>query len=130
MTPSEQGQNAEDQALAHLRQAGLALIARNFKSPGRGGGELDLVMRAPDSTWVFVEVRQRRSMAAGGAAASVSATKQRRIAFAAQHFLAQRFTNAKHLPPCRFDVVTVQGTADGRTHLEWIKAAFDLGSGW
>jgi putative endonuclease len=36
---------------------------------------------------VFVEVRQRKSTSHGGAAASVSTLKQRRIIFAARHFL-------------------------------------------
>ena len=53
------GGQGEARALAHLQAAGLALVARNFKSPGRGGGEVDLIMREPDGTLVFVEVRQR-----------------------------------------------------------------------
>jgi len=75
-------------------------------------------MRAPDTTLVFVEVRRRRSTTHGGAAASVGRTKQRRIVFAAQHYLARLRT----LPPCRFDVVEV--TPDG---VNWLQAAFDAG---
>ena len=62
------GNQGEAQALAHLQAAGLALVARNFKSPGRGGGEVDLIMREPDGTLVFVEVRQRKNARHGGAA--------------------------------------------------------------
>jgi putative endonuclease len=96
----------------------LRLLARNYRTPGRGGGEIDLIMRAPDTTLVFVEVRRRRSVAHGGAAASVGRTKQGRIVFAAQHYLA----SLRSLPPCRFDVVEV--TPDG---LHWLQAAFDAG---
>jgi putative endonuclease len=80
-------------------------------------------MRAPDGTLVFVEVRQRASNSHGGAAASISPVKQQRIIFAARHYL-MRFASA---PPCRFDVVLVQGDAGGGEALgiEWLQAAFD-----
>ena len=80
-------------------------------------------MRAPDGTLVFVEVRQRASSSHGGAGASITGVKQRRIIFAARHYL-QRLAS---LPPCRFDVVLVQGTsqADDRPTIEWLQAAFD-----
>lgn len=117
------GAAGEQRALLHLQAAGLRLVARNFKSPGRGGGEVDLIMREPDGTLVFVEVRQRASASHGGAAASVGWAKQRRIIFAARHYLAR----LAHCPPCRFDVVALQGTGtDGaEPHVHWIRAAFD-----
>ena len=79
------GDAFEDIALRHLQHAGLRLETRNYRTPGRGGGEIDLVMREPDGTLVFVEVRARSGLAHGGAAASVGAGKQRRIVFAARH---------------------------------------------
>ena len=107
----------------HLVRAGLKLVEANYRTPGRGGGEVDLIMRAPDGTLVFVEVRQRKSSSHGGAGASIGATKQRRIVFAARHYL-MRFATP---PPCRFDVVLVEGSADapdGLT-LQWLCGAFD-----
>lgn len=117
------GAAGEQRALLHLQAAGLRLAARNFKSPGRGGGEVDLIMREPDGTLVFVEVRQRASASHGGAAASVGWAKQRRIIFAARHYLAR----LAHCPPCRFDVVALQGAGpDGaEPQMHWIRAAFD-----
>ncbi|MDI1244468.1 MAG: YraN family protein [Rhodoferax sp.] len=112
------GDQAEDLALAHLQRAGLRLLARNYRTPGRGGGEIDLIMRAPDGTCVFVEVRRRASSSHGGAAASVSWTKQKRIVFAARHYLMRLGA----LPPCRFDVVAVQAGT-----IEWLAGAFDAG---
>ena len=73
-TTKQAGDAAEDRALAHLQAAGLKLLARNYRTPGRGGGEIDLVMREPGGTLVFVEVRQRGSRSHGGAAASVERT--------------------------------------------------------
>ena len=122
-TTKKVGDIAEDAALEFLQDKGLRLVQRNYRTPGRGGGEIDLIMRAPDGTTVFVEVRQRKSARHGGAAASVMAPKQRRIVFAARHYL-MRFASA---PPCRFDVVLVQGADDRRREatLEWLPAAFD-----
>ena len=114
-TTKQAGDAAEDQALAHLQAAGLHLLARNYRTPGRGGGEIDLVMRDRDGTLVFVEVRQRSSRAFGGAAESVGSTKQRRIVLAARHYLLRLQTP----PPCRFDVVLVEDS------ITWLRAAFD-----
>ena len=112
------GDAAEQVALAHLQQAGLRLMARNYRTPGRGGGEIDLIMRAPNGTCVFVELRVRKSASHGGAAASVSLIKQRHFVFAARHYL-MRLGNP---PPCRVDVVAVDAG-----EVVWIPAAFDAG---
>jgi putative endonuclease len=72
---------------------------------------------------VFVEVRQRASASRGGAGASITGVKQRRIVFAARHFLLRLGSE----PPCRFDVVLLQGTQDPAqtSAIEWLRAAFD-----
>lgn len=114
-TTRDRGAAAEDAALAHLLCHGLALVQRNFRTPGRGGGEVDLIMREPDGTLVFVEVRHRAGASHGGAAASITGVKRRRIVFAARHYLSR----LRALPPCRFDVVLVEA------QIEWIRAAFD-----
>jgi putative endonuclease len=110
------GNAAEERALDHLQRAGLQLVCRNYRTPGRGGGEIDLIMRERDGTLVFVEVRARATDQHGGAAASVGAVKQRRIIFAARHYLHR----LSQWPPCRFDVLVCDGDA-----LQWLKAAFD-----
>jgi putative endonuclease len=113
------GDSAESRALAHLQQQGLTLVQRNYRlagGPRQRGAEIDLIMRTPGGTLVFVEVRARQNAGHGGAAASVSATKQQRIVRAAQHYLM----GLASLPPCRFDVVAVDGDT-----LAWLPAAFD-----
>ena len=99
-----------------LQQQGMQLVQRNYRTPGRGGGEIDLIMRHCDGTLVFVEVRARASTDYGGAAASIGAGKRRRIVRAAQHYLLRCI----RLPPCRFDVVLVEPQG-----LQWLQAAFD-----
>lgn len=117
-TTKARGDAGEDEALAYLQAQGLRLLQRNYRTPGRGGGEIDLIMQARDGTVVFVEVRKRSRSDHGGAAASIGPVKQRRILFAAQHYLLRW----RQLPPARFDVVTIE------THgLEWLQAAFDGG---
>jgi putative endonuclease len=118
VTTKEQGDAAEDRALAHLLGQGLRLVARNYRTPGRGGGEIDLVMRERDGTLVFVEVRRRASRRFGGAAASIGWDKQRRIVFAARHYLMR----LPAPPPCRFDVISIEGGS-----IQWMRAAFDAG---
>ena len=115
-TTKKLGDRAEDEALAYLQDQGLRLIERNYRTPGRGGGEIDLIMRAQDGSLVFIEVRKRKSAAYGGAAASVGSVKQRRIVFAARHYLMRLAS----LPPCRFDVIAIE--PDG---IQWLPAAFD-----
>ena len=114
-TTKQRGDAAEEAALEFLCAAGLALVARNYRTPGRGGGEIDLIMRERDGTLVFVEVRQRASASHGGAGGSITGLKQHRIIFAARHYIAR----LRSPPPCRFDVVLVQ------ERIEWLRAAFD-----
>jgi putative endonuclease len=110
-----QGNAGEDEALAHLQQHGLVLVERNFRCKG---GEIDLIMR-DGAGLVFVEVRQRAGRGFGGAAASVTPAKQRRLIHAAQFYLLRM----KPLPPCRFDLVAIDG---GK--LSWLKNVLDGGS--
>ena len=115
-TTKQKGDAAEDRALQHLQAHGLKLMQRNYRTPGRGGGEIDLVMHDFDGTLVFVEVRQRGNAKHGGALASITTGKQRRIVFAASHYLLKLHT----VPPCRFDVVAVEDD-----QLQWFRAAFE-----
>ena len=116
-TTRQRGNAAEDRALAYLQAQGLQLLERNYRTPGRGGGEIDLILRERDGTVVFVEVRSRSSSAFGGAGSSIGAIKQQRVVFAARHYLLRLRTP----PPCRFDVVLVED------QITWLQAAFDAG---
>ena len=115
-TTKQAGDAAEALALRHLLGQGLALVERNYRTPGRGGGEIDLIMRDADGTLVFVEVRRRATSGHGGAAASIGSGKRQRIVQAARRYLMRLRTP----PPCRFDVVLLE---DGR--IVWLRAAFE-----
>ncbi|WP_131111891.1 YraN family protein [Sulfuricystis thermophila] len=106
------GDAGEESAARHLAAEGLAILARNFRVKG---GEIDLVCREGGIT-VFVEVRARARTDFGGAAASITPTKQKRLILAARHWLARHGDS-----PCRFDCVLIDG---GK--IEWLKDAFRL----
>jgi putative endonuclease len=109
----EQGQRWEQVARAWLEGRGLKLVEANFRCKG---GEIDLVMR-DGAELVFVEVRQRADRRHGGAAASITPAKLRRLIRAAQYYLL-RFP---HTPPCRFDVVAIDGG-----QLDWLRNAIEV----
>ena len=112
----EAGRAAEAAALAHLERAGLQLVLRNFRCKG---GEIDLVM-LDAATLVFVEVRYRANEQFGGAAASVTWRKQRRLANAAEYLLLARQELRRY--PARFDVVAISAAQQ----IDWIKNAFTV----
>jgi putative endonuclease len=109
-TTTTRGREAEAAAAQHLERHGLRLIGRNFRIRG---GEIDLICQ-DGRTLVFVEVRLRRRSDFGGAAASITVAKQRRIVLAARHYLAGR-------PECdcRFDCVLLDGE-----RIDWLRDAF------
>ena len=112
-TRQAKGEAAEQLAADHLRRHGLRLIERNFRVRG---GEIDLICRDGKTT-VFVEVRLRSRGDFGGAAASITATKQARLILAARHWLLRHGET-----PCRFDCVLLDGLESG--NIEWLRDAF------
>ena len=106
------GKKAEDIACSYLQRNGLSLIERNYHCRY---GEIDLIMD-DDETLVFIEVRYRSQSTFGDAIDSIDQKKQRKIVFAANHYLQ----NLKTLKPCRFDVIAL--SSDNSP--EWIVDAF------
>ncbi len=113
MLKSLLGRSAESRAEAYLKARGLKLVTRNWRCRF---GEIDLIMQ-DNSTLVFIEVRLRSRNDFGGAAASVTPAKQKKLLAAARQYLS----TLGILPPCRFDVVALSGD----TPPEWIRNAFD-----
>ncbi len=107
------GKLAEALAADYLQLRGLRVLERNYACRL---GEIDLIL-ADGAALVFAEVRLRRNLEYGGAAASVTAAKRQRILRAARHYLSGRPER-----PCRFDVILLDALDPGR--IEWIKDAF------
>ena len=114
----EAGNKAEDSALAYLKQLGLKLVHRNYRCRA---GEIDLIM-LDGNTLALIEVRYRSSSRYGGAAASVTWRKQRRIINAARHLMLTRADLRRY--PARFDVIAISSLA--RDQVDWIKGAFAM----
>jgi putative endonuclease len=114
----QRGAAAEDLAAQYLQVRGLKILARNLRCKA---GEIDLVC-LDHKVLAIVEVRQRGSLEFGGALASVTKPKQRKIIRAAQFFLCRekQWRNFS----VRFDVLAVDGPPDGAHRVDWVKDAF------
>lgn len=113
----QRGQAAEKSALDHLRQQGLTLLDRNYRTRT---GEIDLILQATNLI-VFVEVRYRSRNDYGNAAESITATKKQRLRNAAAQYLQANPGLQHH--PCRFDAILVSGT-EPDFRIEWLQDAF------
>lgn len=111
----EFGLNAEQKAYDYLVNQGLSLVTRNYRCRM---GEVDLIMRERD-VLVFIEVRARKSDYFGGAIASITRSKQKKLIHTALYYRC--IHGYKEKDPFRFDVVGLQGTLN---QIEWIKSAF------
>lgn len=111
------GAAAEAAALRFLEARGFTVVARNWRCRQ---GEIDLVVRQA-SLLVFAEVRLRNRDDFGGALASVTPAKQRKIVATAGAFL-------QHHPDlcacdCRFDVLALRAGPEA-WQVRWLPAAF------
>jgi len=94
------------------------VLAQNLRCRA---GELDLVCR-DGGVIVIVEVRHRATSDFGGALASVTWRKQRKLIRATEFLrLSRPEWRARAL---RFDVIAVRGRPDGTHEFDWIRDAF------
>ena len=108
------GAQAEALACAHLQKQGLKLIDANLACTR---GEIDLLM-LDGHTLVFIEVRWRKNAQFGGAAASVTAAKLKKLLTACEVFF-QNQPNWRD-QPCRVDVVALEGALSD-PQIDWLK---------
>jgi len=113
------GLRFEDQARRYLVAQGLDLLESNYRCRF---GEIDLIMRDA-GTLCFIEVRFRKSLDFGGASASITPAKQRRIAKAALFYLSSLSKNPWQLA-LRFDALLIQQRHGGGLDFDWIQNAF------
>lgn len=111
------GDAGEALAEQYLHDQGLRTLQRNFHCRM---GEIDLIMNDRNQI-VFVEVRQRKHQAYGGALASVDYFKQRKLVLTARYWLGRHPGFASKI--CRFDLVTIDSSVNPHRCL-WYKDAF------
>ena len=114
---SSLGKLGEAWGVEYLRRKGLRILETNYRSPI---GEIDVIAK-DGGTYVFVEIKTRRSIRFGEPVEAVTPAKTRTISRVALAYL-KRFETP---PPCRFDVLCVTGESD-RFTAEWIKDAFEF----
>jgi putative endonuclease len=111
------GAKAEALAARYLEKNGARILARNVRYKG---GEIDLISEHADVI-IFVEVRLRQHANFGGAAGSITPTKQKRIVLATRIWLAgegKAYANRN----CRFDAILFDSLS--AKNIEWLQAAF------
>ena len=117
-TNRNKGQATEALALDYLLKQGLRLERKNFHSRQ---GEIDIVMRDAH-TYVFVEVKYRKSGLFGGAISAISYNKEQKIRKCAKFYLQQNDLN-EYNTPCRFDVIALEGDIN-QPQITWLRNAF------
>lgn len=116
-TTIEIGQQAEELCTAHLRQHGLTILQRNFRSRF---GEIDIIA-GDDDQLIFVEVRFRKNTRYGQPYETVTRKKQEKLIKTAWSYLQNQHAGLNKA--CRFDIMSVTSSPQ---QIEWIKHAFDL----
>ena len=111
MTDHPSGVAAEELAARYLATQGLRVIARNYRCRF---GEIDLIAKDGEAL-VFVEVRLRRSGRFGGALASITHAKQKKLTATARCYLS----GLRDVPSCRFDAILLDAL-DAR-RIEWLR---------
>jgi putative endonuclease len=111
------GRVAEEAAVRWLEAHGYRIVERNHRNHG---GEIDVIAWDGD-TLCFLEVKARAATRYGPAIAAVGWQKRRRLGRAASLYLALRRLE----PPCRFDVLGVEGEGEG-WRFTLVKDAFRL----
>jgi putative endonuclease len=108
------GARGEELAAQWYERQGYGVVARNWRCKE---GELDLIVRA-NRTYVFCEVKTRRSNAFGAPVEAVTRDKQMRIRRLAARWLEDGAPGPAR--DIRFDVASVTGPKD----VEVIEGAF------
>lgn len=111
------GQRWEDLAAKELAAAGYAIRDRNWRGKA---GEIDIVAEE-NGVVCFVEVKGKSGARYGAPAEAVTLEKQRRIARAAQEYVARKRLHASY----RFDVVAILAH-DGKTEVRILRNAFPV----
>ena len=111
MTDQPSGVAAEELAARYLATQGLRVIGRNYRCRF---GEIDLIAKDGE-VLVFVEVRLRRSVRFGGALASITHAKQKKLIATARYYLS----GLRDVPSCRFDAILLDAL-DAR-RIEWLR---------
>ena len=111
------GRYGEDVAIRHLEDAGLEILARNWRG---AGGEIDIVARER-GVLVICEVKTRSGIGFGLPAEAITRRKADRLRRLAYEWLREHPARGAEV---RFDVVSVLRARRGAAVVEHLRAAF------
>lgn len=107
------GDEGEKRAFNYLIARGYQIIAKNYRCPY---GEIDLIAKDQD-TYVFVEVKYRKSIKYGYPREAVNGYKRQKIYKTALWYISSYQLDSSF----RFDVIEILGD-----HIEHIADAFQV----
>jgi len=117
MNTRELGNIGESIAAELLKKEKMKILERNFRFYKQA--EIDIIAKDKD-TYVFIEVKMRKSPRYGYGREAVTKAKQYNIRRCAEYYLLKnKLTDV----PCRFDVIDIM-LNDGEISGELIKNAF------
>lgn len=127
MSPSLGRQGEQDALDFLIDQKGYSFIDRNFRTRW---GELDLILKDPEGTLVFVEVKARVESSAGDPLEHIDGQKLQHLRLAIQLYL---FLQGWSDRSCRLDAIGVEYARDthdeNRLHVTCLRHIQDL-TGW
>ena len=115
------GKKGEDLACQLLERSGAKILTRNWKCQA---GEADIIA-CEGGDLVFIEVKTRRSIAAGFPEEAVTAQKRARYEKIALHYLCDHDMPTSRV---RFDVIAVTLISDTKTLIKHHRDAFCAGA--
>lgn len=115
--PPPIGRLGEDAAVKHLRRCGYVILDRNLRI---GRYEVDILAMEED-TIVFVEVKTRARAGLFAPEDNVTHEKREHLRRAARQYMERRNDPGVY---CRFDIVSVVITEDGRPEVVLLRDAF------
>lgn len=108
------GRFGEELAVSFLQENGLKILDRNYSTRN---GEIDIIA-LDGSTYVFVEVKYRKTYCDYDPLEAITPYKQRRIVKASGVYLYCK--GISEYSSIRYDCIGIKGT-----EIVWIKNAFD-----
>ena len=116
----ELGAKGEKLAAKFLKRKGYKIIQCNYKCKL---GEIDIIARH-DETFVFTEVKTRRTLEFGPPQYAITAAKRKQISKVALSYIREKRLNGQS---CRFDVIAITFSPESRKpEIEHIQNAFQL----
>lgn len=114
VSKNNKGRIGEDIAFDLLSNAGVEIIARNYRTEF---GEIDLI-GIEKKTIIFIEVKLRTNDCFGTASESVDNRKMQRLIRCAESYISEKSLNCDY----RIDVIAIKASVNMKSYeVDWFK---------